>query len=60
AAAGIEFGSMHGMAVRVVAPAGTTPLFGAAQFRGRRRSLTFRAGEVDLAELGWDDLDAGE
>ena len=60
AAAGIEFGSMHGVAVRVVSAEGTTPLFGAAQFRGRQRALTFRAGDVELAELGWDDVDAGE
>ncbi|MER7251605.1 hypothetical protein [Kribbella sp. NPDC000426] len=60
AAAGIEFGSMHGVGVRVVAPEGTTPLFGAAQFRGRNRTLTYRTGGVELAELGWDDVDAGE
>ena len=60
AAARIAFNSMDGMAFRVIAPDGATPLFGAAQFRRRKTSLTFRTDNFELAELGWDDLDADE
>lgn len=56
AAARIGFGATNDVAIRVVAPHGATPLFGAAQFRRRQNTLTFRAGRLGLTELGWDDL----
>lgn len=63
AAARITFSSMNGVAVQVIAPDGTTPVFGAAQFRKRltgKAVLSFRGEKLRLTELGWDDVDAGE
>ncbi|WP_405059203.1 hypothetical protein OG474_41660 [Kribbella sp. NBC_01505] len=56
------FASTGEMAVRVLAADGTTPLFGAAQFRKRLTgtSLVYRTDKLQLTELGWDDLDADE
>jgi hypothetical protein len=62
ATARIGFQSADGMAVQISSQGGT-PLFGAAQFRKRitgKSSLTFRTDKFELAELGWDDLDANE